>query len=337
MKQRKQMLTVILPVLGMLVLILDSATALRGAAEGIDLCIRAVIPSLLPFFVLSILLTSAIGGAEIPALRPIGERMGLPKGAEGVFLVGLLGGYPVGAQSVTQLRREGKLSQHAARRMLGFCSNAGPAFIFGMAGHLFTSGAAPWLLWLIHILSAILVGLLLPGKQPEKCQYTKGRNKDFSAAVSASVKSLANVCCWIVLMRVLLAFLDRWFLWLLPKAWTITLSGLLELANGCALLAGIPAEPWRFVLCAAFLGFGGVCVGMQTVSVTKELGIGLYFPGKILQCLLSTALALPVAALVYGSMPAYTAVLLILCAAVVAIAKITVAFCGNLVYNKGNC
>ena len=40
----------------MLMLILDGRTALTGAAEGIDLCIRTVIPALFPFFVLSPLL-----------------------------------------------------------------------------------------------------------------------------------------------------------------------------------------------------------------------------------------------------------------------------------------
>ena len=40
--------------LGMLALILDGRTAIEGARQGIGLCLRTVIPSLFPFFVLSI-------------------------------------------------------------------------------------------------------------------------------------------------------------------------------------------------------------------------------------------------------------------------------------------
>ena len=42
---------------GMLVLILDGKAALLGAQAGVELCLNTVIPSLFPFFVLSVLLT----------------------------------------------------------------------------------------------------------------------------------------------------------------------------------------------------------------------------------------------------------------------------------------
>ena len=38
---------------GILVLILDSRTALAGAAQGLSLCLKTVIPSLFPFIFLS--------------------------------------------------------------------------------------------------------------------------------------------------------------------------------------------------------------------------------------------------------------------------------------------
>jgi hypothetical protein len=48
-------------VLGMTVLILDSRGAAQAAAEGVAVCIRTVIPSLFPFFLLSGYLTGAMG------------------------------------------------------------------------------------------------------------------------------------------------------------------------------------------------------------------------------------------------------------------------------------
>lgn len=102
---------------------------------------------------------------------------------------------------------------------------------------------------------------------------------------------MANVCGWVVIFRVILAFCERWFLWLLPQPLQIGFVGLLELSNGCYSLRLLMSEPLRFVMCVCFLSFGGLCVAMQTTSVTKELGTGLYFPGKLLQGCFSLALA----------------------------------------------
>ena len=66
----------------MLALILDGRTAIDGARQGIELCLRTVIPSLFPFFVLSILLTSSLLGSSLIVLRPLGRLFGMPEGAE---------------------------------------------------------------------------------------------------------------------------------------------------------------------------------------------------------------------------------------------------------------
>ena len=57
---------------GMLLLILDSKTAVTGAWDGIELCLRTVIPSLFPFFIISAALTSSLAGMKLPLLRPLG-------------------------------------------------------------------------------------------------------------------------------------------------------------------------------------------------------------------------------------------------------------------------
>ena len=53
----------------------------------------------------------------------------------------------------------------------------------------------------------------------------------------------------------------------------------------------------RFCICSGILAFGGLCVTMQTVSVTAGLSLKPYFWGKLLQTLFSLALA---ALIAYG-------------------------------------
>ena len=98
----------------MLALILDGRTAIDGARQGIELCLRTVIPSLFPFFVLSILLTSSLLGSPLAVLRPLGRLFGMPDGAESLLIPAFLGGYPVGAQNVAAAFRSGQLTKPEA-------------------------------------------------------------------------------------------------------------------------------------------------------------------------------------------------------------------------------
>ncbi len=291
MKSRKRYFIAGFSALAMLLLILDTKTALYGTSSAIQLCIRTVIPSLFPFFVVSSLLTGTLAGHTIPALRPLCALLGVPKGGESLLLIGLLGGYPVGARCIADACGCHAISQEDAQRMLGFCSNAGPAFLFGMAGQLFDSVRICWVLWGIHILSALAVGLILP-KNPAGTAAPVSACVSLPSALRQGVRSMAEVCGWVVLFRVVIVFCQRWFLWLLPQPAQILFIGLLELSNGCISLALLPNHGLRFLLLSLFLSVGGVCVGMQTVSVTHPLGTGKYFRGKLLQGMLSILAAL---------------------------------------------
>ena len=106
--------------IAMLVLILDSVTALSGAKSGIEICLQSVIPALFTLFELSILLTSGLTGRCLSILHPFATLTGFPGGSESILLTGLLGGYPVGAQSVSTAHRMGALTASEAARMTVF-------------------------------------------------------------------------------------------------------------------------------------------------------------------------------------------------------------------------
>ena len=288
---KQRMWTGIAAFIGIMILILDSKTALSGTKEGLDLCFRTVIPSLFPFFVLSNLLTGSLMGMELGILRPIGRLFGLQPGAESLLIPGFLGGYPAGAHSISAAYKAGHLSRENAQKLLAYCSNAGPAFLFGMIGPMFPNFLYSWGLWSIHIFSALLVSrfyriqsrsVSLPDSPP--CGITD--------AMLSSVKTMAQVCGWVTVFRVLIAFLNRWVLWLLPVTARVTVAGLLELSNGCCSLVSIESIPVRFSLCACLLAFGGLCVTMQTASAAQGLSLRYYIIGKALQGLFSLLLCL---------------------------------------------
>lgn len=277
---------------GMLPLILDSKTALLGAQEGISLCLKTIIPSLFPFIVLSILLTGSICGKRIPFLQWLCHFTGIPEGAESILLSGFLGGYPLGAQLIGTAHKNGSLSHRDARRMLAFCNNAGPAFLFGMAAAVFPGLEMGWILWGIHIVSALLVAFLLPGKERNTVSSSPGNTPTIASALSAAIRAMATICGWVILFRIIICFLNRWFGWFLGNSLRIALMGFLELSNGCCALGAIEHMGLRFVLCSAMLAFGGLCVTMQTITAAPDTDLSLYLPGKLLQTIFSVLLSL---------------------------------------------
>lgn len=322
----------LIPAIGMVILILDAPTALAGTQAGLELCIRSVIPSLLPFLFLSTMLT---GSTPSGLLRPLGRLCRIPDGAETILTVGLLGGYPVGAQAVAQAYDDGRLDRESAQRMLGFCSNGGPAFLFGMLGSCFDLPVL-WFLWTIHILSALITGILLPGGG---CRFLQGQNTFMSpvVALERSLKTMALICGWVTVFRVGLAFLRRWFLWMLPKWADILISGILELTNGCCQLPMADNQGLQFILASAMLAFGGICVAMQTASVVKDLGIGSYLTGKLIQTAVSVTLAYLIQGWIFPQghcLPVNYLLPMGLCLIIFLFTKNTVAFCRGRVYNE---
>lgn len=273
-----------------LLLIFDSQTAIQGAAEALQLCIRTAVPSLFPFFVLSGLLVPYSSRLRIPWL---GKLLHLPNGWESIFLLGCLGGYPVGTQCVAQGYQSGKLEPSQARRMLGFCTNCGPSFIFGIVGSAFSNLWSPLAILSIGITSAAVVGAFWPGSAETETATPVMKEITLPQAVQQAIRSMASVCAWIILGRVALAFLSKWLLWRLPAAGMVFVTGTIELTNGCLSLSGCSGEGIRFIIACAMVSFGGLCVVMQVASLCANAGLDskAYLPQKALQSTIAAILA----------------------------------------------
>ncbi len=266
--------------------LIDAQTVVNGAIDGVRLAIFVVVPSLFPFIFLSVLSSHSISGWRIPLLRPIEKLCGMPDGSANLLLLGLCGGYPVGAQCVANAYDQGTITKHDAQRLLGFCNNAGPSFIFGMVGGILKDFRLCCLLWLGQVLSSIIVGVILPGKSQAYCRLQSGKSLSVTEGLENSLHICGKIAGWVVLFRSLLSVAEKWLLFRLPVLWSAGISGILELSNGCIQLQNIGSPLPRFLLCGILLGFGGFCVHLQTKSVVKALSLKYYFAGKVLQTLI---------------------------------------------------
>ena len=290
-------------------LIADAKAASAASVSALGLCAKVIVPSLFPFFVCSNLFCAL--GLEKPMERALSRVMepvfGVPGSGAAALFVGLTGGYPSGAQSVGALYGSGSIDRQTAKRLLLFCNNCGPAFLFGVVGpSVFGSSLAGLLLYLVHVASSLLLGIFVRKSGHMQERNAQGAEKSppvsFSSALTASVRksgqTALEVCMFVVVFGVVTAMVQTALRPVLPDWALVIVSGLLELSSGASALAEA-AMPQGVKFASFFLAFGGLSVHAQTKAVLSSAGLeGLpvFFP-KLLHTLLASILSIPVYAL----------------------------------------
>ena len=287
----------------------------RAAAEAVvlalRLCAASIIPALFPFFVLSGLL-QGLGAACLLGRvmrRPMRRLFGLSGEACLPFIIGLTGGYPLGAAAAAGLVRSGAVSAREGERMLPFCNNTGPAFIIGAAGcGVFGSAGAGAALYAVHILAAVLTGLIFSAGRrytPAPLFREEAALCSPASVLTQSVKSAGasclNVCCFVVFFSVVRAMSDEWGLFSGTAGYICThfglelrlvralLTGILELGGGIASMSGLSGSPVNLAAASFMLGFGSLSVHCQTLAAVAgtDMKCARHFAGRILHGLLS--------------------------------------------------
>lgn len=248
------------------------------------------------------------------------------------LVLGFIGGYPVGAKTAVQLYQSGQCSQAEATRLLVFCNNCGPAFMLGVAGaELFQSQSVGWLLYGVHIISALLVGLLARFYPVKTACDQKSRRLSpevsipfstaFLRAVNSSMQSCLSICacvlCFSVLVRllsvcgILSTAASLLSLLLAPLGLNFEraqqlILGTLELSTGISSLFGSPSSG-NLPLAAFMLGWAGLSVHCQVLSVLSGSGLSAKpcVVGKLLHGVLSAVLVCPMARICSISLPAF--------------------------------
>lgn len=282
---------------GLLIWFLADAERVRqAAAEGLLLCARSAIPALFPFMAASTMLVSlGFGEWAAPRLAGLMSLYRLPGPAGSALLLGLVGGYPIGARTAAELYGKGSLTREEAERLLGFCNNSNPVFLISVLGvGVFGSPRTGVYLWLIHVLSALLTGFFFRGSRKTSGRQRMPRNipcqeVSFASAFVEGVRSacanMLSVCGFILFFYVLASPLAG-----LGGPLGAGLVGFLELFSLTPLLT---ADRVGFVLASACAGWGGLSILCQTAAVLEGSGLRPRncAAGKALQGLLAGGLA----------------------------------------------
>lgn len=268
---------------------------LQGARYGLELWFHTLLPTLLPFMILSNLFIQS--GLILPLLSIPGKvssrYLGISPAGLYAFLCGFFFGYPTGAKILADLLKTGQITREEASWLLVFSNNASPAFLmtYVLTEQLHRPDWIPETLLILYGIPAMLC--IIPRffwrnkKQTAPISYAKNLHTSFSihmldTCISDAINVILKLGGYIMLFAILsnaAAHLPS-----VPQTAAALLTAALEITNGVPAIWRAFPQPAGMVILLPFLAFGGICSIMQTGSVIKDTPLSWhqYLAGKLL-------------------------------------------------------
>ncbi|WP_317934800.1 hypothetical protein [Sporosarcina aquimarina] len=268
--------------------ILQPGIAHDGAETGVKLFVQALLPYLLPYIILTQwLLKLPVSEKSSPAwMRYIKA-----------YTLGSFGGFPVGAVTVSEMKKNGQLSKYESSLLLAACHAPGPMFIVGYVGlELFGDSMSGWkLLFAIHaanIVFFLFVLLLMASRRtPDGERKHSSITNPSSAPLLDAFKESSTIIILVATTVVFFSSLGSVLTNVIQAAASVEMGivktfvlSIFEMTSGVQSAAlhfyGAPIFPY---LIAAILSINGLSIHMQVFVIARsaELSLKPYVIGRI--------------------------------------------------------
>lgn len=266
------------------------------AREGLYLSVRCVIPSMLPFLIVSDLYL-CYGYPE--RITPLAKFMSLISGAPKIALrpiaCGWLCGFPIGMKITCELYRAGVLSRREAERISAISNTPSPAFVISAVGlGMYGSRWHGIILFVCVLLSSIMFSLITRKRdRTAVSSFIFEQSYDFISSVKQAGLNCISVSSFIIIFSVVTGLIESV---LGSELFSGLFACILEVTNATRILtlSACFDGALGFSLSAFALGFGGLSVTMQSAIFTKntDLKLRIYIVYKLAIGVLSALLAL---------------------------------------------
>lgn len=270
----------------LLFLLVHPEEALLSAKDRMSLWLNVMIPTLLPFLILTgILLKTGNIPQLLEPLAPFWKHFfGISPAGAYVLILGFLCGYPMGAKLTHDLYINHQISQREGEYLLTFSCNASPAFIFSYLSQNILEGKIPPHSLLLILLSADFVCMLffrflvyhgntVSSIKPE-CRKKETYQQDstgviLDVSIMSGFETITRLGGYILIFSLL--FTGFYHYWPFCSQNKILLTSPIELTTGLHQIAQ-SAFSWKikYITSMTLTAFGGFCVMFQTKSVLEE-------------------------------------------------------------------
>lgn len=290
----------------LLFLLFHPKEALTGVKNGLGLWLNIMIPTLLPFLILTgaLLKTGNIRKLLKPSAFFWKMFFGLSPAGAYVLILGLLCGYPMGAKLAHDLYIDQQISRREGEYLLTFSCNASPAFIISYLSGILLKNKISAVQMILTFLAADLFCMLFfrfvvyRGHTVDSVCVNKIKKETYQqdsigvildVSIMDGFETITRLGGYILLFSLILASIS--FYWPFHAQSCMLFTAPLELTTGLKQIAGAPL-PWKSRYLASMLltSFGGFCVMAQTKSVLEN-SLSL-IPYAISKCLNASAIFL---------------------------------------------
>lgn len=300
----------ILAILLAIAIVSSPESSFAASLQGLKLWWTLVFPALLPFLMLSEMLTASgfVHGFGV-LLEPLMTRIfGLPGAGGWTLAQGITAGFPGGAGGVAQLHKQGSITDNEAGRLASLAHFASPVTLLIVVGvALLHSPGVGYGLLAIHWLSGLLASFtasrwnrqsndissakkitakrksaslprrILQASADARKQDGRSFGKLLSESVAAAVQTLMIVGGYMIMFAVISSIVTSLFP-MLPSALP---ASLFEIHLGAGAIsesainvnAGSVSGMLGLALLSAALGWSGLCAQIQVLTVLKSAGV----------------------------------------------------------------
>lgn len=270
----------------LLFLLVHPEEALLSAQDGMSLWLNVMIPTLLPFLILTgILLKTGNIPQLLEPLAPFWKHFfGISPAGAYVLILGFLCGYPMGAKLAHDLYINHQISQREGEYLLTFSCNASPAFIFSYLSQNILEGKIPPHSLLLILLSADFVCMLFfrflvyhgntvssvkPEYRKKETYQQDSTGVILDVSIMSGFETITRLGGYILIFSLL--FTGFYHYWPFCSQNKILLTSPIELTTGLHQIAQ-SAFSWKikYITSMTLTAFGGFCVMFQTKSVLEE-------------------------------------------------------------------
>lgn len=299
MKKKMFMLIILL---FLLYILLFPELSVHAAGNGLILWFEQVLPSLLPFAILSNIIISSdilpsVVGKALPFIRRI-----MPVSTSGAFVLlsGFLFGFPMGSKNCAALLLEEKMNEQEAETLFIITNNMSPVFIqsYILTQQLGMSAYFGWSMLVLY-LPPLLLGSYYFKKNPadkniqkKSASRLKINFQIVDAGIMNGFETLTKIGGYIMIFSILASC----FLMLpMPELLKTGCIGVIELTNGIHYLSSTAmTTESKYVLAMMFTAFGGLSGVAQTSAMIKGTGLSMkkYVCLKLVLCIIAGILSM---------------------------------------------
>lgn len=272
----------------------------EGASNGLLLWFQIVLPTLLPFIILSNLLIHTNAVTYISnIIKPFVQKLFRVSdyGCYAVF-VGFLCGYPMGAKVVSDLIQTEKISQKEGQYLLSFCNNTSPMFIisFIVMQNFKNESLLLGTLVILYLAPVMCSFLFRRFYQVKKQSFQEiYHSKEsfcfdfnlFDKCIMNGFETITKVGGYIILFSVLFSICKT-------VSYTKYILPFLEITNGIHWIScNIQPQYITFPMILMLTSFGGLCAIAQTNSMIQDTKLSIipYIIQKLITALVTSLFA----------------------------------------------